>query len=90
MLQGFSSHLNQILPLDQRGEAAGYSRGNGNRSAEAFRYSQGKVLDHQASRARRPERESGAAIWGQQGAPPPTATRSEMTRTSKRGARPDP
>jgi hypothetical protein len=36
--QGFSSYLDQILPLDQREEAAGYSGGNG--------ISQGQVLQH--------------------------------------------
>ena len=35
--QGFSGHLDQILPLHQREEAPGGGGSQGNRSAEAFR-----------------------------------------------------
>jgi len=45
--QGLTGHLDQILPLHQREQAPGGGGSNGNRSAEAFRYGQRQVLQHQ-------------------------------------------
>ena len=47
--QGLAGDLDQIqiLPIHQRKQASGHDGGDGNRSAEAFRYGQRQVLQHQ-------------------------------------------
>ena len=44
--QSLAGRLDQIIPLHQRKQAPGHDGGDGNRSAEVFRYSQRQVLQH--------------------------------------------
>jgi hypothetical protein len=58
--QGFSGHLDQILPLHQREEAPGGGGSQGNRSAEAFRCGKREVSQNRRTtlmESRRAERQ---------------------------------